>query len=156
MLNYALPLALHLLAAIVWVGGMFFAHMALRPSVAKMAPPERLGLLRQIMGRFFLWVWIAIATLLATGYGVLLLGYRGGLGGGGLHIDIMQMTGTVMMALFVYLFFVPWRAFKGALAEGEIAKAAGHQARIRVIILVNLVLGLVTAAIGGTGAFWTN
>ena len=38
---------LHLLGVVVWVGGMFFAHMALRPSVLALNPPERLPLLSQ-------------------------------------------------------------------------------------------------------------
>ncbi len=153
MLDYTLPLALHVLAAIIWVGGMFFAHMAVRPSVLALAPPERLPLMRAIMGRFFAWVWVAIITLLATGYGVLLLGYRGGFGGGGPYVDAMQGIGGVMMALFLYLFFAPWQSFKNAVAAENFPKAAGHMARIRWIIGVNLVLGLITAAIGAIGAF---
>jgi uncharacterized membrane protein len=155
MFDYALPLALHALAAIVWVGGMFFAHMTVRPSVLALPPPQRLPLMRAIMGRFFAWVWVAIVTLLATGYGVLLFGYGGGMGGGGPYVDAMQGIGGVMMALFLYLFFAPWQSFKLAVAAEDFPKAAGHLARIRWIIAVNLVLGLITAAIGAMGAFVT-
>ena len=154
MFAFALALALHTVAAIVWVGGMFFAHMALRPSLAEMSPSERLGLWRQVLPRFFFWVWIAIITLLVTGYGVLLFGYRGGLDGGGLHIDVMQSTGSVMMVLFSYLFFAPWQAFKRRFAEGDLAKAAQQLGRIRVIVTINLVLGLFTAAFAATGMLW--
>lgn len=154
MLAFALALALHTVAAVIWVGGMFFAHMALRPAVLPMQPAERLGLWLRVLPRFFAWVWVAVLTLAATGWGVLLLGYRGGLGGGGLHIDIMQVTGSVMMMLFVYLFFAPWQAFKRAMKAGELAEAGAAQARIRGIVTINLALGLFTAAIGATGALW--
>ena len=30
--------ALHVLAAVVWVGGMFFAYLVLRPAVGGIAP----------------------------------------------------------------------------------------------------------------------
>lgn len=154
MFAFAFSLAFHTLAAIIWVGGMFFAHVALRPAVAPLPPAERLALWRRTLPRFFAWVWACVAVLLASGYGVLLLGYRGGLGGGGLHIDIMQATGTVMMVLFAYLFFAPWQAFKRAMAAADLTEAAGALARIRQIVTINLTLGLFTAAIGATGALW--
>ena len=68
-------------------------------------------------------------------------------------VDAMQGIGGVMMALFLYLFFAPWQSFKNAVAAENFPKAAGHMARIRWIIGVNLVLGLITAAIGAIGAF---
>lgn len=150
--SYGLAMGLHTLAALVWVGGMFFAHLILRPAVLDLGLAERLDLMRRVFGRFFPWVLGCIATLLVTGYGVLLVGYRGGLGGGGGHVDIMQMTGLVMMVLFVQLFFGPWQGFRRALAEGNLEKAVGYQTRIRHIVIVNLVLGLVTVFIGTVGS----
>lgn len=39
-MSYSFAFTLHLIAAVIWVGGMFFAHMVLRPSaVEKLAPP---------------------------------------------------------------------------------------------------------------------
>lgn len=150
---YAIIIGLHTLAALIWVGGMFFAHMALRPSLAEMAPPERLGLWRRVLPRFFVWVWISILVLLVTGYGTLLAGYRGGFGGGALHVDIMQVTGLLMIALFIYMFFGPFQAFKRFLAANDLPKAAIALSRIRHIVTVNLILGLFTVFIGSTGTF---
>lgn len=151
--HFGFLIGLHTLATIIWVGGMFFAHMALRPTALEMAPPERLALWRRVLPRFFLWVWISIITLLSTGYGVLLTGYRGGIGGGALHVDIMQATGLVMMALFFYMFFGPWGSFRRSFDAGDLPTAARHQAKIRLIVTVNLSLGLLTAFIGATGTF---
>ena len=60
----SLAVALHALAAVIWVGGMFFAYVVLRPSVAELAVPERLLLWRRVLGRFFTWVLGCIAVLL--------------------------------------------------------------------------------------------
>lgn len=154
MLAFALALAIHTLAALIWVGGMFFAHVILRPAALDLAPPERLGLWRRVLPRFFRWVWLSIAALLVSGYGVLLLGYRGGVTGGGLHIDLMQLTGLIMMANFAFLYFVPFAAFKRRVDAGDFPAAADALGRVRQIVVVNLVLGLFTTAVGATGTLW--
>ena len=64
---------LHLLGVIVWVGGMFFAHMALRPvATEQLEPPQRLPFLYAVLTRFFRWVWLAVLTILITGYWIYL------------------------------------------------------------------------------------
>ena len=96
-------LALHLLAAVVWVGGMFFAYMALRPAAGGLAPRERLELWQRVFDRFLYWVWAAVVLLLVTGYWMV-LGPLGGFEGLGLHIQIMHGLGWVMVLLFLHLF----------------------------------------------------
>ena len=76
----SLAVALHALAAVIWVGGMFFAYVVLRPSVAELAAPERLLLWRRVLGRFFTWVLGCIAVLLLSGYHMVFAGF-GGFGG---------------------------------------------------------------------------
>lgn len=150
--TYGLAIGIHTLASVIWVGGMFFAHMVLRPALGGLEPAQRLGVWREVFPRFFFWVWISIVALLASGYGVLLVGFRAGFAGGPNHVDIMQLTGLVMMALYVQLFFGPWRGFKRAFAEGDMARTAEYQTRIRHIVTVNLALGLLTILIGTVGA----
>jgi uncharacterized membrane protein len=154
MLSYAFALAVHALASLAWVGGMLFAHVILRPAMVDMALPLRLALWRRVLPRFFAMVWLSIIALLATGYGVLFLGYRGGFTGGAIHIDIMQITGLIMVANFVYLYFGPFQAFKRRVDTEEHTKAAGSLNRIRHVVTINLVLGLFTTAIGATGTLW--
>ncbi len=150
---FALSIALHTVAALVWVGGMFFAHMVLRPAASHLEPLERLHLWSRVLPRFFAWVWAAVLVLLTTGYGVLLTGYRGGITGGNLHIDIMQVTGLIMAALFVFLYFVPFARFKQAVARNDMAQAALAQATVRKVVGINLILGLFTVFIGAAGTF---
>ena len=93
-----LGLTLHVLGAIVWVGGMFFAYMVLRPVAGEMEGPVRLWLWRQVFGRFFPWVWASVLALLASGYLMLFWGL-GGFAGAGMHVHIMQLLGWIMVLL---------------------------------------------------------
>jgi len=151
-LSLAYPL--HALSAIVWVGGMFFAHMALRPSVVVLEGPDRLRLWAQVFPRFFFWVWIAIAFLLITGYGIILIDF-GDMASAPVHIHIMQGTGLIMMALFTYMYFGPFNAFKQEVAAENWETAAICQAGIRRIVTVNLAIGIITALIGSSRPFWS-
>ena len=116
-LHMTILVTLHVLAAVVWIGGMFFAYMVLRQSVGLLEPAVRLAFWQRVFQHFFPWVWASIILLLVSGYGMLFL-YFGGFAGAGLHIHLMQGTGIVMMLLFLNLFFAPWRRFNNAV-EGS-------------------------------------
>lgn len=146
-------LVLHALAAAVWVGGMFFALVALRPATAPLEPGPRLELWSRVLERFFLWVMAAIVLLLASGYGMI-FGVYAGFRGIGLHINIMQGVGIIMMLLFFHLYFAPWRRFRAAVGRQDYPAAAGQLNQIRVIVTINLILGLITIAVGSSGRYW--
>ena len=148
-----LALVLHSLAAAVWVGGMFFAYMALRPAAGALEPPQRLTLWRGTFDRFFPWVWAAVAALLVSGYAMIFLHF-GGFSGAGLHVHVMHGIGLVMMALFAHLFFAPWRRLKAAVDAGNWAEGGRNLGPIRRIVGINLILGLVTVAVGASGRYW--
>ncbi len=149
----AFLIALHILAAMVWVGGMFFAYVVLRPSVGPLEPEARLALWHRVFGRFFPWVWAAIVALLASGYGMLFF-YLGGFAHAGGSIHVMQAIGIVMMLLFLHLYFVPWRRFSGAVEGRDFPEAATQLNQIRRIVAINLGLGLLTIIVGASGRFW--
>ncbi len=146
-------LALHILSAVFWVGGMAFAYLVLRPSAGPLEPAQRLPLWRRVFGRFLPGVWASIVALLVSGYGMMFL-YLGGFRGAGLHVHIMQGTGLLMMLLFAHLFFAPWRRFQAAVDAGALPEAARNLDQIRVIVATNLTLGLVTVVVGATGRYW--
>jgi hypothetical protein len=81
----ALALALHILGAVVWVGGMFAIYVCLRPALGTLEPPQRLRLMRVTFQKFFPWVWIAILLLLASGYWMVFTVF-GGFAGARLHV----------------------------------------------------------------------
>ena len=143
--------ALHLLGVAIWVGGMFFALMVLRPSLAVLEPPQRLALHGQVFRRFFLIIWHAMPAVIFTGYGLVFLGF-GGFKGMPWTVHVMHLTGLVMAVVFAVIFFGPWASLRAALAAGDRAAAVGSVERIRTLITVNLGLGLATiivAALGG-------
>jgi uncharacterized membrane protein len=144
---------LHTLAAVVWVGGMFFAHMALRPALMAEEPATRLGVWSRVFPRFFAWVWLAVVILPATGYAMVFVDF-GGFSQAGRHVEIMHAIAWVMIALYAYLFFRPYRGLQAAVADRIWPKAARHLATIRRIVTTNLILGLLAIIAGVSGRFW--
>lgn len=149
----AFATALHLLAAVVWVGGMFFAYVVLRPAAGPLTPPERLALWARAFGGFFAWVWVAVVALPATGY-VRVFHDFGGFGAAPIHVHVMHGLGLVMIALFLAAYFVPYPRYRAAVAARDWPVAGRHLATIRRIVAGNLALGLITAAVGASGRFW--
>lgn len=152
MIWYGILMALHALAAVVWVGGMAFAYFALRPAAQGMSLAERLALWSRVFGRFFLWVWIAIAVLVTSGYW-LVFGALGGMANLGLHVHLMQGLGWLMFLLFGHVFFGPWRRMRAAMAAESLEEAGRYLNQIRRLIAVNLALGLAVVAIAAGGRY---
>lgn len=148
-----IAITLHLLAVIVWVGGMFFAYMALRPVAATLLEPrERFALWSQTFARFFPWVWVAVVLLPATGYWMVLYVF-GGFGSLALYIHLMQGLGIAMILIFLHVFFAPYRRLKNAVAAGDFAAAGKSLALIRKLIGLNLLLGLALTVIASSGRY---
>jgi putative copper resistance protein D len=62
-----LSVFLHVLAALVWVGGMFFVALVAVPVARRRPPAERVALLDALGRRFRAVGWSAIVVLLVTG-----------------------------------------------------------------------------------------
>ncbi|MGD2083621.1 MAG: CopD family protein [Chromatiales bacterium] len=143
----AIPGILHVLAVVIWVGGMFFAYMALRPVAAGLLePPTRLGLWVGVFGRFFPWVWASVALILATGLWMIATAF-GGVGAAPVYVHLMYALGLVMMALFLFVFFVPYRRLRRAVAAQDWPAGGRHLAVIRRVVGTNTLLGLVVVAV---------
>jgi uncharacterized membrane protein len=138
-------LFLHVLGVVIWVGGMFFAYMALRPVAASvLEPPQRLTLWAGVFDRFFPWVWAAVVLILLTGLHMLML--LGGMAAPHYALT-MFVLGIVMMLIFGHVFFAPYKKLKRAVA-GQDWKAGGAAlGLIRKLIGINLTIGLVTIAV---------
>jgi uncharacterized membrane protein len=132
-------LALHLLGAVIWVGGMFFALVVLRPSLAVLQPADRIALHLRVFKKFFLVIWHAMPILLLTGYAMVGLVY-GGFPNVGWNVHVMHLFGLIMAAVFLWIFFGPWRALKAGGGADAVE-------RTRKLVLVNLLLGLVTVLV---------
>lgn len=143
----------HTLAAVIWVGGMFFAHMALRPSLMEEEPATRLRVWSNVFPRFFTWVWLCAILLPMTGYVMVFVDF-GGFAAAGHHVTVMHGIGWVMVFLYAFLFFRPFAKFKAEVRAENWPAAAGHLAGIRRIVTTNLILGLVVIGVGVSGRFW--
>lgn len=148
-----LAIALHVLSAVIWVGGMFFAYMAMRPAVVEVVEVSRRGLLwSKTLERFFRWVWLAVVLLLVTGYWMIFSVF-GGMAGAGWHIHAMQALGLVMMLLYFHVYFAPFRRLKQAVADKDPQAGGVQVGKIRRLVGINLILGLIVVAIGAGGRY---
>ncbi len=149
-LIYTALLFVHLIGVVVWVGGMFVVHFAVRPAaVEQFPPPQRLPLLATVLGRFFFWVSLAIVAILGSGIG-LILG-AGGFGNAHVSVHLMFALGLAMMAIFVHIRLVPFPRLQRAVAASDWPTAASNLDIIRKLVVTNLALGVVTTAVATIG-----
>ncbi|HZS65239.1 MAG TPA: hypothetical protein VFA53_12195 [Xanthobacteraceae bacterium] len=149
----AIAIILHVLAAVIWVGGMFAIFMCLRPALGALEPPQRLTLLRATLAKFLPWVWAAVLLLVFSGYWMVFSVF-GGFGALPVYVNFMQAFGWAMIGLFAWMFHGPWLKFKRAVDAQDWAAAAPQLELIRQVISANLPLGLIVIAIGASGRFW--
>ena len=143
-----LMLFLHLIGAVAWVGGMAFAYLCLRPALGVLPPPQRLGLMRGVLGRFFAIVWVALACILVSGPVMLL---EVGLRQAPRPWHLMAFLGLVMTGIFLSVWFGAWKRFAAAVDREDWAAGARELNVIRQRVGLNLVLGLVTIAVATIG-----
>ncbi len=135
---------LHLVAVIVWVGGMFFAHYCLRPvAAAQLQPPQRLPLLAAVLGRFFTFVGLALVLLWGTG--IARFAQVGAAIPGNWHA--MAGLGLVMTIIFGVILLRFHRRMVTAVASQDWAGAGAAMNTIRVLVQTNLALGFITVAV---------
>jgi uncharacterized membrane protein len=138
-LLYQSLLFLHLLAAVIWVGGMFFAHFALRPSVAEvLQPPQRIPLMTATLGRFFRVVSLAIVVIVLTGFAMFA---RAGFASAPIGWHLMLGLGILMAVLFTYIYAVPYQQLRRRSQAGAWPDAASALGIIRHLVAFNLFLG---------------
>jgi len=143
----SVALFLHVLATVIWVGGMFLAYVAVRPAAAEvLEPPQRLKLWSAIFRRFFPWVWAAVALLLATGFYMM-----GQMSPVRAYVMAMAVIGVVMSAIFMHIFFAPFGKLKRAVAAEDWKAGGAALNQIRILVGTNLGLGLLNIAIAILG-----
>ena len=147
MSTVSIALFLHLIAAVVWIGGMFLAYMAVRPAVVEvLEPPQRLKLWAAIFRRFFPWVWAAVVVLLGSGF--MMMGVMGKVP---VYVVAMTIIGIVMTAIFLYIYFMPFGELRRAVAAEDWKAGGAALGTIRMLVGTNLILGLVNIAVAVFG-----
>jgi uncharacterized membrane protein len=134
----------HLLGVVVWVGGMFFAHVCLRPAAAaKLEAPQRLPLLHAVLGRFFRWVLVAVIVILFSGLAMMAhIGFANAPKGW----HLMMTSGIVMMLIFGHIYGAGYRRLGRAVAASDWPAGGAAMNSIRRLVGINLILGFVTIA----------
>lgn len=144
--------AVHVLAVLVWVGGMAFAHFFLRPSLALLEPPQRVRLMHAVLGRFFAAVLASIALILVSGVWIIgrlakLTVQSGASFSMPLDWTVMTAVGLLMVAIFGHIRFVLYRRLDRAVQASDWPAGGVALAAIRQWVAVNLALGLALVAL---------
>ncbi|QAY92023.1 CopD family protein [Pseudomonas sp. ACM7] len=147
MIPFGLVYTLHVLSALVWVGGMFFAWMVLRPAAMKaLEGPARLKLWVEVFQGFFRWVWVAVVLLPVSGVGMIHLQYSG-FEAAPRYVQVMMGLYVVMTALFIRIQALLLPELRTAVAAQDWPTGAATLGKIRKLVGINLIVGLVLVAI---------
>jgi uncharacterized membrane protein len=142
----------HLSGVVLWVGGMFFAYVCLRPALVELfESPQRLRLWRGVFSRFFVWVWAAIIIVPISG--LIMLG-QAGFATAPLNWHLMLTTGLVMAGIFVYVATGPFVALQRAVDAEDWKSGGAALNRIRQWVGINLLLGLLTIGLATLGKWF--
>jgi uncharacterized membrane protein len=135
-----LLLFLHLVCAIAWLGGMFFAYFCLRPAAAEVLdPPKRLPLWVATFARFLPYMSVAVLLILGTGLGMVL---QVGFGQAPIGWHLMLALGVVMASVFGYVYWVLFPKLRAECAASAWPSAGQTLNRMRQLVALNLGLGV--------------
>ncbi|UJW80741.1 CopD family protein [Hydrogenophaga sp. SL48] len=149
---YATLKLLHILAIVVWIGGMVFAHFFLRPAAMSLEPPQRIRLMHGALQRFFAAVLVAIGVVLATGLWMIGRAAKDSVQAGlgfNMPLDwtLMATLGIVMMGIFGHIRFSLFKRLSAAVASSDWPAGGAALAGIRTWVSVNLAIGVVIIVI---------
>ncbi len=143
---------LHVLAIIVWIGGMVFAHFFLRPAAMQLPPPQRVPLMHGALQRFFSAVLVSVVIVLVTGLWMIGRVAKETVQAGlsfNMPLDwtLMAVMGIAMMAIFGHIRFALFKRLSRAVAAQDWPAGGAALASIRTWVGINLVLGVLIIVI---------
>ena len=141
MTTMALLKLVHLLAIVLWVGGMAFAHFFLRPAVQALDPPLRLPLMQRVLQRFLDAAGIAVLAALVTGVALMAIGVRSA------HINAMALLGLLMAAIYGHVRFTLYPRLRRAVDAKDWPAGGAAMAQVRLWVGINLALGVLVTAV---------
>jgi uncharacterized membrane protein len=143
---------LHILAIIVFLGGLFFASVVFQPLARGLDSETASSLWQQMLSRFFAWGWVSLLLILATGISMVFLKFGGYSGTPMIHRGNMAI-GIPAIALFGYVFFGPWRQYRRTTLRRDWTAAQTALTRVQVVMRVILVLGLIASVVSAVGRY---
>ena len=148
--------AMHVLTAVIWVGGLFFAYFVLRPVAANMLEThDRLNLWRKVLRRFFHFVWVSVIILFSTGYWMT-LSLFGEVVNVPYHIGVMQALGILMALIFFYVYFSTYQRLQKHIMIDNYGPASRILGEMRRLFGINLFLGVIVILVASSGRYWIN
>jgi len=162
--NGQLIVFLHVLSAIIWVGGMIAMRVAVHPVIARggvtdaqmllsdkiadiLEPKQRLGITMQTVGRLFNLVMPFIIVLFASG--LIMAVAMGGHHGAEKDLFITkEILWTIMAVNYGYMYYkraTAWKIFN----QGQVKEAKARMKWMANVLLpTNIVLGVVALWMG--------
>ena len=144
---WGVVLAFHLLAIVLWVGGMAYALLVLRPSLGLLDATPRMNVHLQTLRRFFRLVWHVMPIALLTGWSMLVF-KEGGFAHAPWFVNTMQGLAIVMAVVFAWGFFAPYRRLRRAIRPTSSQLDAA-----RAPLAINLALGATIVLVACLGHF---
>jgi uncharacterized membrane protein len=132
---------IHVLAIVLWVGGMAFAQFFLRPAVQALDPPQRLTLMQRVLQRFLNAAGVAVLVAVASGVALMAFGAHGA------HVNAMAVLGLLMAAIYGHVRFVLYPRLARAVDAKDWPAGGAAMAPLRTWVSVNLALGVLVIAL---------
>ncbi len=141
---------LHVISAVLWVGGMLAIRFAVHYSMQELDDPKiKLGRTLETLRRFFNMVIPAILILLLTAIIMIIaLGFKGT----DLYsfVILKEIIWTIMTLIFIFIYIKRNKAAK-AFNNGDLPTAKNHLVPIaKYFIPINIVLGIIAIYFGVT------
>jgi len=145
-----LVIFLHVLSAVIWVGGMVAVRGVVHPVLQRIESPEqRLGKTLEVTGRLFHWVMPFIVVLVLTAM-VMVVAVEGHRGDFRFVFMLKEGIWSVMTLNFGYMYLLRRHAWHLFLA-GDLSGAKYHVRLLPNILLpINIFLGLTALWLGIT------
>jgi len=142
--NYStLLIFLHVISAVVWIGGMIAIRVAVHPTLQSIEDPKlKLGKTLEIVGRLFHLVIPFIVILIITGVIFVLAGFKTPL------VHAKEAIWTIMTLNYIFMYIKRAKAQK-LFKSGKLAEAKEQMKLLPTLLLpINIFLGMVAIFLG--------
>jgi uncharacterized membrane protein len=139
---------IHVLSIIVWIGGMVYTLMFLRPSVGSLEPPLRVKLMHDVLGRFFKAVLVLSTIAVLSGFWMVGRVAKQTVQAGGSYTwptawIVMAVLGVIMFLVFAHIRFALYKRLQRAVVADDWPSGGKALEQIRGWVSLNLVIGIV-------------
>jgi uncharacterized membrane protein len=145
---------IHIPAIIIWLGSLFLLVVVLGPGARSLDVAATLSLWPRVLSRFFVWGGVSLILILATGVAMVFMKF-GGYGSVPTIHRFNMVVGVPAIALYAYLFFIPWRRLRHALTVDDGSAATKNLRQIQRLGAVVLALGLLATVVSAIGRYYT-